>query len=169
MSVDINMTVSSVTIISHIWNTNSRLLYKMAEENEVSAHATKNSVTRVILDVTNAEDFHFLRRVYHLLSHQDTTNNMFLDICQFCFSWMTWHLSFFPNHHPTFLYLSTHTCDKVGYFNHTAGVRSLLGTSIHLPHYSYMNIGIFWSCGPENAVHINSGIARFFGAQGKWS
>jgi hypothetical protein len=32
-----------------------------------------------------------------------------------------------------------------------------------------MNIGIFWSCGPENAVHINSAIARFFGAQGKWS
>jgi len=58
---------------------------------------------------------------------------------------------------------------EVQYFNHTAGVRSLFGTSIHLPHYSYMNIGIFWSCGPENAVHIKSGIARFFGAQGKWS
>jgi hypothetical protein len=35
--------------------------------------------------------------------------------------------------------------------------------------YSYMNIGVFWSCSPENAVHINSGIVRFFGAQGKWS
>jgi hypothetical protein len=58
-------------------------------------------------------------------------------------------------------YTYPHTCDKVGYFNHTAGVRSLFGTSIHLPHYSYMNIGIFWSCGPENAVHINSGIDRF--------
>jgi hypothetical protein len=56
---------------------------------------------------------------------------------------------------------------EIQYFNHTAGVRSLFGTSIHLPHYSYMNIGIFWSCGPENAVHIKSGIARFFGAQGK--
>jgi len=64
-------------------------------------------------------------------------------------------------------YTYPHTCDKVDYFNHTAGVRPLFGISIHLPHYSYMNIGIFWSCGPENAVHINSGIARFSGAQGK--
>jgi len=32
-----------------------------------------------------------------------------------------------------------------------------------------MNIGIFWSCGPENAVHINSGIARFFGVQSELS
>jgi len=53
-------------------------------------------------------------------------NSTFLEILDIYHSFLTTTQNF---------YTYPHTCDKVGYFYHANGVRSLFGTTIHLPAY----------------------------------